>query len=755
MSSAGSLPSLSDGEQIAVIIAIAGTVQGVGFRPFVYRLAETNQIRGHVANTAAGVKILAAGKKRQVDEFIRQLQQDPPPLAVIDTLSVEADALPECPDFTIIESSDDTEKTVVLPPDISICADCRQELFDSSNRRHAYFLNNCTNCGPRFTIIRNLPYDRPETAMAPFPLCADCQREYENPKNRRFHAEATSCPQCGPRLRLTDARGQEIAVKNPLAWLAAKVNRGGIVAVQGLGGFHIICDATNDEAVANLRQRKQRPHKPFAVMVRDIAMAQACGRFDVASLALLNSPQRPIVIVPESYHCSPSVSGGLDRIGLFLPYTPLHLLLFQYFQSPIVATSANIAEEPIITDQRTVLSRLGSVIDYCLAFDRAIINGCDDSVAACVDEKTLLLRRARGYAPAALRLPQKLEHPVLALGGDMKNTIAIGRRDQAILSPHVGDLNSLGAQDYFKKNLKTFERLYDFKPEQLVCDAHPDYFTTRWALAQNLPVVRIQHHYAHALAAMVDCGIDMKTEILALCWDGTGYGDDGTLWGGEFLSCTYQGFQRTAYFQPLPLLGGEKAVLEPRRMALSQLFQIYGEETLQQRSPALASLSNEAVLNLFRMYEKRLNSPLSSSVGRLFDAAASLLGICQLLSYEGESGLRMEALYDAGEKGHYPFIYQNQIIDCSPAFSLMLTETNPSRGVTLFINMLAEIAIYVMRAQQHTEAIVCGGVFQNRCLLEKLLQRSREEGLRIYIPSRVPVNDGCISLGQLAAVLAH
>lgn len=737
----------------AVRILIKGTVQGVGFRPFVYRLAKAHGIKGQVANTAAGVKIHAAGKGAELERFLTRLRNDFPPLAMIDSFAVEAAEEPANPDFQIVESSGEERIEAILPPDMSVCADCRRELFDPGNRRYHYVLNNCTNCGPRYSIIRRLPYDRVQTAMAPFPFCPACHKEYRDPLDRRFHAEATSCPLCGPQLQLTDAAGQVLDVDQPLVWLAERIRQGRIVAVQGLGGFHIICDALNEATVRELRRRKQRPDKPFAVMVKDAAMAEEYGCFDELSRGLLESPQRPVVIVPERRPCSPAVNGGLTRVGLFLPYTPLHLLLFEVFAGPLVATSANIAEEPIITDTETLRSRLGGVIDYCLEFERKIINGCDDSVVTTVRDRRLLLRRARGYAPAAIRLPRTLAQPVLAVGGDMKNTLAIAYHDQVILSPHVGDLRTLGAQQYFERTLETFQRLYDFQPERIVCDAHPDYFTSRWAGRQNLPLLRVQHHYAHALAVMTDCELDLEQSMPAICWDGTGYGDDGSLWGGEFLLCSRSGYERLLHFRPLPLLGGEKAILEPRRVALGLLFQHYGQDALNLTSPVLAAMTPDMAATLYQLYEKGLQAPLSSSVGRLFDAAASLLGLCQILSYEGQSGLLLENYYDPGCHDFYPFTCEDGCIDCSEAVTGLLRETDPRRGASRFINMLAEIALQVMSRLQQSEAVVCGGVFQNRCLLERLLQRAKEDGLRLHLPTRVPVNDGAIALGQVAAAL--
>lgn len=734
-------------------ISIKGTVQGVGFRPFVYRLAQEEKLAGTVANTSSGVRIIAAGEQAQLERFIARLEHEAPPLATIDQLVVEPANPPADTDFRILESGGGSAREVILPPDISLCHDCRREILDPADRRYHYPLNNCTNCGPRYTIIRDLPYDREQTAMAPYPFCPECLAEYTDPGDRRFHAEATSCPQCGPGLRLMSGDGRDLPTAEPLARLAESIRSGGIVALQGLGGFHIICDARNTSTVEELRRRKRRPHKPFAVMVKDLEMAADCAVLDVNSRSLLDSPQRPIVIVPERYACSRSVTAGLDRIGLFLPYTPLHLLLFEHLDGPIVATSANLSDEPIITDRRQLLADLPGVIDELLCFDRKIINGCDDSVVTPAGATPLLLRRARGYAPARIKLPGILPQRILAVGGGMKNTIAIGMDNQTILSPHIGDLEGAAAEDYFVRTIETFQRIYDFKPDLLVCDSHPEYLSTRWAERQGLPLTRVQHHYAHALAGMTACGLGPETEILAVCWDGTGYGADGSLWGGEFLECSYRGYRRHQWFRPLPLLGAEKAIREPRRVALGLLFELYGEAALEFDHPCLCSFTGQERQILWTMYQKGLNAPKTTSVGRLFDAAAALLGICQTLSYEGQSGLLMEAYFDPDSSFRYPFTIDAHGIDCRPAVAGMLTETDPIRGVSGFINMLVEIILTVLKTEGRREALLSGGVFQNARLVERLSRRAGEERIRLHIPTTVPVNDGCIALGQIASCL--
>ncbi len=735
-------------------ILVKGTVQGVGFRPFVYRIAHANNLYGSVANTPAGVVIELCGSSADFKHFCQQLRADVPPLAQIDSIAIkEIPAIDHQHNFRILISTDDCTTETQVPVDINICADCRRELTDPDDRRYQYPLINCTNCGPRYTIIRDLPYDRPATALASFSLCEECQKEYQDPANRRFHAEATACPVCGPQLTLTSGTGVLVHTDQPLQAVAALIQQGKIVAVKGIGGFHIICDAGNRNVVALLRHRKQRPHKPFAVMVRDMTMAEKYGHLNEHSETLLTSFQRPVVLVPDQGGLPFEVHGDLDRIGLFLPYSPLHLLLFQYLDCPLIATSANIADQPIITDAEVLRARLGTVVDAVLDVNREIINGCDDSVVTHVDGQTLMLRRARGYAPAAIKLPATLQQRVLAVGAGLKSTIALGFGEQAILSPHIGDLDGVAADEYFQRSIATFKRLYDFEPELILCDKHPDYLSSRWAAQQNIPVHQVQHHHAHALSAMVACGMGVTTEMPAFCWDGTGYGDNGTLWGGEVLQVSYRNYQRRYHTRPLLLLGGEQAIREPRRIALSLLFDLYGDDALKLDTPAIRSFSREELLLLQRMYTQRLNAPLSSSVGRLFDAVASFLGICQQLSFEGQSGMLMEKYYDSGLDICYGFTIDEGVIDLTPTFKVLVHESDRGRGVTGFINMLVDIIMTIMEREQSPEALLTGGVFQNSRLVEALFKQAKKRNVKLHIPHNVPVNDGGIALGQVAAAL--
>lgn len=746
--------SASDDLNPSYRILVKGTVQGVGFRPFVYRIARANNLCGTVVNTPAGVIIEIGGAAVDLKRFCRQLGSQAPPLAQVDSIDIEdIAAIDRRQGFRILPSTADCVTETLVPVDISLCADCRRELTDPDDRRYQYPLNNCTNCGPRYTIIRDLPYDRPATALSSFPLCDKCRMEYEDPGNRRFHAEATACPICGPQLTVTTAAGETVVTDRPLHEVAARIRQGQIVGFKGIGGFHIVCDAGNSTAVALLRQRKRRPHKPFAVMVRDEAMAEQYGQIDEYCRSLLTSPKRPVVLVPDRGRLPFEVHGELDRVGLFLPYTPLHLLLFEFLDGPLIATSANIADEPIITDANILRERLGAVVDAVLDVNREIINGCDDSVVTHAAGQTLMLRRARGYAPAAIRLPAPLPLRVLAVGAELKNTIALGFSAQAVLSPHIGDLDSVAAESYFLRTIATFKRLYDFEPELILCDKHPDYLSSHWARQQSVAVQQVQHHHAHALSAMVACDMGLDTEMLAFCWDGTGYGDDGSLWGGEVLQTSYRDYRRRYQMRPLLLLGGEQAIREPRRVALSLLFDYYDDQALHLDNPCIHSFNNDELKLLLQMHRQRLNAPLSSSVGRMFDAAASLLGICDKMTFEGQSGMLMEKYYDSGLDVCYGFTLVDGMIDLQPTVAALLLERDRVRGVTGFINMLAELAMTIMAREGRDEALLTGGVFQNSRLVAALLKQAQRRGLQLHIPQQIPVNDGGIALGQVAAAL--
>ena len=733
-------------------ITVSGTVQGVGFRPYVYALAKRFGLTGSVCNGTQGVEIALNATPELLEQFLQALKEDLPPLASIDAIhTAECEAL-HFDDFQIVTTNQEGERTVRIPPDVSICAECEKELFDHSNRRYGYPFITCTHCGVRYSIIYDLPYDRKNTSMKFFKMCKTCEAEYTDPLDRRYHAQPIGCWECGPTLSLRDKSEKLIVKSEELIDVASQLLlKGKIVAVKGVGGYHLMCDATNEAAVLKLRERKQRPAKPFAVMVRDVAMARELAEICEQEEALLLSKERPVVLLKskKSYTgLSSQVAPNISRIGLFLPYTPLHLLLLERLKRPLVATSANLSDEPICTDIAS-LEALQGVYDYVLEHDREIVNGCDDSVAMVVSGQTIMLRRARGYAPASITLPFSLPKHTLAMGANQKNTIAIGFENQVILSPHIGDLGSIGSVEYYEKNIETLKRIYEFAPVIVAYDKHPNYESTKVAKSlitqhSTLNALTVQHHHAHILGVMAEKQIEGK--VFGVAFDGTGYGDDGKLWGGEFMVCDYAGYERVAHIDYFKLIGGEKAIKEPRRVALSLLFEHFGEAALDLNIPTIQAFSKAELRTLYIAWQKGLNAPLSSSVGRLFDAVASLLGICHVMRFEGESGMLLEELYDASVTGYYPFGYQEGKIDILPTVAAILDEEDVTVAVSKFFNTLVEM-IATVYAPYDLPLVLSGGVFQNRVLLELVFRRFPD----VMISNTIPPNDGGIALGQIAA----
>lgn len=730
-------------------IRIEGTVQGVGFRPFIYSLATRLGLHGTVLNGTHGVEIVTTTTHEKFETFLAAIKAELPPLAITDKISTTQVETTVFSDFQIISTDEVGEKTVRIPPDLSICIQCEKELFDPTNRRYKYPFITCTQCGVRYSIIYDLPYDRDNTSMKFFKMCKACEAEYTNPLDRRYHAQPIGCWECGPTLELRDNEGHVIEKPKGVEKVVELLKEGNIVAVKGVGGYHLMCDATNPKAVATLRERKRRPTKPFALMVRDIPSAKELVEVSAKDEALLTSPQRPIVLLEGMKQKLEGVAPKLTRLGIFLPYTPLHLLLLEALQRPLVATSANVTDEPICTNLES-LEKLQGVYDYVLEHDRDIVNGCDDSVIMVVNDQKVPLRRARGYAPASITLTKPLSEHVLALGANQKSTVAIGFDNQVILSPHIGDLDSIGSVEYFKKNIASLERIYSFSPTLIAHDKHPNYESTKVAKVMSqekgIATQEVQHHYAHILGVMAEK--QMSGEVFGVAFDGTGYGDDGNLWGGEFMVCDYEGFQRVAHLAYFKLLGGAKAIKEPRRVALSLLFDLYGEKVLELDNATTQSFSSVELKTYFLAWQKGLNAPLSSSVGRLFDAVASLLGVIQVMSFEGESGMLLEELYDGSIEGHYPFEVKDGIIDILPMVEVILLEKDATVAVSKFFHTLVEM-IAVVYEPYELPMVLSGGVFQNRVLLGLVLERFPEA----VISNAIPPNDGGIALGQVASLL--
>jgi len=735
-------------------IHLTGAVQGVGFRPFVYNTAKKFSLNGYVINDTHGVIIEVEGEEENINSFLISLQTEKPPLAHIFSQDIQELRLEGFVDFEIRRSKSKGKKEVFILPDISICDECLKELNDPENRRYRYPFINCTNCGPRYTIIEKLPYDRPNTTMKEFRMCPDCEREYNDPENRRFHAQPNACPVCGPHISLFLSDGKFVSEKEEaLSKTVQLLRKGNIIAVKGVGGFHLVCDATDDKALKKLRERKKRGEKPFAVMFRDINQIKEYAQITDFEEAVILSPERPVVIVKskKGTDLSPEVAPFLDRIGVFLPYSPLHYLLLNDYKKPLVMTSANLSDEPIVKDNGEAFKKLSVFTDYILIHNRRIKNRVDDSVVRVVDKKISFVRLSRGYAPLPVKLPFSLKSKVLAVGGHQKNTTAIGFEDKAFLSQHIGDLETVDACRNFEEVIHSFFELYDFFPEVVVCDLHPCYYSTRWAKdfshKNGIPLIQIQHHYAHALSLMTENQV--KEEIFAVSWDGTGFGDDGNLWGGEFFVCDYGGYKRVSHFDYFRLIGGEKAVKEPRRVALSILFSIFGEDIPD--TPPLRAFKEKEIEVLYKMWKKGVNSPLSSSAGRLFDAAASILGIRQTLSYEGQSGMIMENFYDWNVKDHYPFEINN-VVNWKPIFEEMIKDRSDLQiKISRFINTLAQIVIQVYKQKgKGLKLGLTGGVFQNRFLTEKVIRLCEKEKTPVVVHRKVPPNDGGLSLGQLA-----
>jgi hydrogenase maturation protein HypF len=749
-------------------IEITGIVQGVGFRPYVYRLALQRNLAGFITNTAAGVSIEVEGPAEAVDDFVSKLPMEAPPLARI--TQVGANDIPARDDgeFRILPSRPGESRRVLISPDVAICDDCLRELFDPSDRRFHYPFINCTNCGPRYTIVRDIPYDRARTSMAVFPMCADCQREYDDPINRRFHAQPNACWKCGPQVELWDGEGKRVEAADPIAEAAARLQAGYVVAVKGLGGFHLAVDATNPAAVSRLREGKRRVEKPFAIMAPSYEAVRNLCELDDASRPMLESPERPIVLLrKKSRSLITELVAPFNReYGVFLPYTPLHHLLFAagHFQA-LVMTSGNISEEPIAIDNPEAVGRLRGIADFFLVHNRDILLRCDDSVVRVTGGQPRQLRRSRGYVPVPVFLNEDLP-PILAAGGELKNTVCLTKGRHAFLSQHIGDLENLESYGFFETTISRFKRILEVEPQLLAYDLHPDYFSTRWALGQNsIERVGVQHHHAHIASCMAENRLEGK--VIGIALDGTGYGTDGAVWGGEVLLATYADFQRAAHLDYVPMPGGAAAITEPWRMAVSYLHKHFGETLLDLDIPFVRELDRRQVAVLVRMLERGVNSPLTSSCGRLFDAVSALAGIRKRVNYEAQAAIEFEAAMAGEGEGHgYAFELRPDgsgwIIDTRPLFAALVNDLKCGVPVGIvshrfhegLVDVLARVATLIHAKTGLDNICLSGGSFQNVFLLEKLKRKLEAEGLKVFTHSEVPCGDGGLSLGQ-ALVAAH
>ncbi|MDO9055209.1 MAG: carbamoyltransferase HypF [Sulfuricurvum sp.] len=732
----------------SVRIIVKGIVQGVGFRPFVYREALRYGITGFVCNTPEGVVIEAHGK--HCEQLIKALRENLPVQARIDSMEIEPCESTEYTGFEIRESTLGLG-SVAIPLDSALCLACQTEMDDPANRRYRYPFINCTDCGPRYTIIQTPPYDRVRTSMKHFTMCKQCESEYTNPASRRYHAEPISCPQCGPQLKFLDNKGNEIAGE-PIDLAVEMLKAGKIIALKGLGGFHLMCDATSERAVSELRLRKHRKAKPLAVMFGTLEQLETYVSINDVEKSHITGSIKPIMIVDaqSGTNLSPQIAPHIDRLGVFLPYTPLHRLLFESIDFPLIATSANISDEPIMIRSSEIINRLSHVVDGILDHDRTIINALDDAVIQIAEERVVMLRMGRGFAPHTFALSGALSQDILALGAHQKSAIALGVKENMILSPHIGDLGSVEADGYFERTVQTFKRFYDVEPSLLVHDLHPQYASSAYALTQKREHYGIQHHYAHILACMAEYGLDEK--VLGFAYDGTGYGEDGSLWGGEVMVADVHAFERIGHLKPFALLGGDKAIKEPRRIALSLLFEIYSlDEVLTLKSPTVEAFLPHEIRTLHHMWVKNINAPRSSSMGRLFDGIASLGGFIQSLDYEGQGGMMMEPFVDDSTYEPFELSVIDGEIDCTPMVKQIMSLGSDANAKGLiasrFMATVEAIMRYFADAYPALPIVVGGGVFQNRALMSRLYRHFGEK--RFYAQQQTPINDGSIALGQL------
>jgi hydrogenase maturation protein HypF len=743
-------------------IKVKGIVQGVGFRPFVYGLAKKYSLTGWVRNSSSGVDIVLNGPAASLDAFIAELKNNPPALAQIDKIDVEETEAEKFTEFTILASLAEEGEFVPISPDMSICPDCQRELFDPANRRYRYPFINCTNCGPRFSIIKDIPYDRPKTTMAGFKLCPTCQHEYEDPADRRFHAQPIACADCGPQVWFK-SQGKQLSEREDAIQMARQwLREGKIIAIKGLGGFHLACDASNEAAVAQLRARKKRSDKPFALMGFALDQIKAYCEVSTSEANLLTAPQHPIVLLEtlSDSKIASSVAPGQNQLGFMLPYTPLHMLLLEPedgYPTALVMTSGNLSEEPVAYEDSEALERLSTIADGFLLNDRPIYMRVDDSVYRVVAEKPYPLRRSRGYAPQAIALPQPIEQ-LLAVGAELKNTFCLTRENYAFLSHHIGDLENYETLLSFETGIEHFKRLFRIEPQVLAADLHPDYLSTRYAQAycqeRDLPLIQVQHHHAHLAACLADNGWDSAEPVIGLSFDGTGMGTDGVIWGSEVLLGGFAGYRRCYHLVEMPLPGGDAATRNPARIALAYLHACGLE--WEPDLPSEQFLCSEERTVLRSQLTFQINTPMTTSMGRLFDAVSALIGVRQKASYEGQAAIEFENLCDPQERSAYRFDLENDLILIAPLLEQIYIDwrnnTPNSLISTRFHNGLANVVLEIcqrLRAETSLNTVAfSGGVWQNITLLNKTLAHLHQAGFKTLIHRQVPTNDGGICLGQ-------
>jgi hydrogenase maturation protein HypF len=761
--------SIKVGKLELIHVSVRGVVQGVGFRPFVYQIANKHNLKGWVCNTSGDVKIEVEGERAALDGFLADLVSLAPPLARLEDMVVTNSPPKGYTGFEIRHSIAEEGKYQLVSPDIATCEPCLKEVLDPKDRRYRYPFTNCTNCGPRFTIIEDIPYDRPKTTMRIFKMCPQCQQEYDNPLDRRFHAQPNACPKCGPSLKLVDNNGDPVETDDVLAAAARLLKDGRILAIKGLGGFLLACDATNEKAVKLLRERKRRPFKPLAIMVATLDEAKRHCHVSEKEEELLTSPQCPIVLLKRKKEStvSASIAPNLNYLGVMLPYTPLHHILLRETGLPLVMTSGNLSEEPIAKDNDEALRRLNGIADYFLLHNRDIYSRYDDSVAVVELGKPQIVRRARAYAPYPIHLPFQ-SRQILACGAELKNTFCLTKDNYAFVSQHIGDLENLETMEHFETTLELYEKLFRIEPEIVAYDMHPEYLSTKYAKAlaeqrKDRRFVPVQHHHAHIVSCMVENRIE--SPVIGISFDGTGYGTDGRIWGGEFLIADYKRFERAGHLEYVPMPGGVAAIERPYRMAISYLLTLFGKDALTPDLAFLNDVSKDEIALIRTQLDKKINSPLTSSSGRLFDAVSALIGIRGRIDYEAQAAIEMEMAADESERGSYSLgIIERDgasIVQLKELFNDILRDLKehlPQAKIAMkFHRTMADMIVQTSQRLSAKTGIkrvaLSGGVFQNRLLLRLTVAALEEAGFEVLTHSKVPTNDGGISLGQ--AVIAN
>jgi hydrogenase maturation protein HypF len=751
---------------VAKRLKVYGIVQGVGFRPFVFQLAQKYKLKGEVANTSSGVSIHIEGLAEHLTSFEADLATEAPPLAYIVDIASQTGTVKHCSDFAIVKSQGESKMSTLISPDVSVCDDCLAELLDPGDRRYRYPFINCTNCGPRYTIIDDIPYDRPKTSMRHFKMCPACQAEYDDPTNRRFHAQPNACDDCGPHVGLFDNLKNEIDKQDPIGKAVELLKQGNILAIKGLGGYHLAADAANSDAVLRLRRRKIREEKPFAIMSADLATIRCYAAVNDEAERLLTSIQRPIVLVrkktPNSI--SDQVAPRNNYFGVMLPYTPLHYLLLKHDFTALVMTSGNLSEEPIAIDNEDAFKRLTAIADYFLIHDRDIYLRSDDSIVRHIAGAERFIRRSRGFVPIPIFLNEEVP-PILACGAELKNTICVTMQDKAFLSQHIGDLENIATNEFFKLTVDHLKRILDIHPEIIACDMHPDYLSTQFAEEQaTIPNIQVQHHHAH----IVSCMAEHKLEgaVIGLSFDGTGYGIDGALWGGEILITEAHDFKRAGHLAYVAMPGSSAAIKEPWRMAISYLQDAYGADFYNLDLPILRDLERENVAVISEMIAKGINSPLTSSLGRLFDGVAAICGIRSRVNFEGQAAMELEMLATESLESRYDYKWQTDDvlrIPTAPIIRGVVSDVQNRVSVPdiaakfhrTLICLFADLCNMIRMDRGLNRVVLSGGCFQNANLLSGMIRALEDNKFEVFSHEQVPTNDGGISLGQAVVAAAQ